>query len=39
MGAPKMIHLEPHQIGVEEFFKMLRFEQRSKLHELRFTLR
>ena len=25
---------EPHQIGVEQFFEMLRFDQRSKLEEL-----
>ncbi len=28
MGAPTKIHLEPHQLGVEQFLEMLRFEQR-----------
>ncbi len=32
-------HLELHQIGVEQFLEMLRFEQRSKLEELPVTLR
>jgi len=29
-----MTHPEHHQIGVEQFFEMLRFDQRSKLEEL-----
>jgi hypothetical protein len=32
-------HPEPLQLGVEQFFKMLRFEQKSKLEELPITLR
>jgi len=39
LGAPNETHLEPHQIGVEQFLEMLRFEQRSKLEELPVTLR
>lgn len=39
VGAPNRIHLEPHQLGVEHFLEMLRFEQRSKLEELPITLR
>jgi hypothetical protein len=39
MGAPDKTHLELHQIGVEQFLEMLRFEQRSKLEELPVTLR
>jgi hypothetical protein len=37
--APDRTHLELHQIGVEQFLEMLRFEQRSKLEELPVTLR
>ncbi len=39
VGAPTRIHLEPHQLGVEQFLEMLRFEQRAKLEELPVTLR
>ena len=39
LGPPTKIHLEPHQIGVEQFFRMLQFEQRTKLEELPITLR
>ena len=39
LGPPTKIHLEPHQIGVEQFLEMLRFEQRGKLAELPITLR
>jgi len=31
--APKRICSEPGQIGVEQFFQTLRFEQRGKLAE------
>lgn len=33
-GVPNEIHPERHQIGVEQFLEMLRFDQRSKLEEL-----
>ncbi len=33
-GVPNEIHPELHQIGVEQFLEMLRFDQRSKLEEL-----
>ena len=39
LGPPTNIHLEPHQLGVEHFLEMLRFEQRSKLEELPIILR
>ena len=32
--VPNEIHPERHQIGVEQFLEMLRFDQRSKLEEL-----
>ena len=34
VGVPKRTHPEPHQIDVEQFLEMLRFDQRSKLEEL-----
>jgi len=34
VGAPKETHPEPHQMDVEQFLEMLRFDQRSKLEEL-----
>jgi len=39
VGAPTRIHPEPHQLGVEQFLEMLRFEQRAKLEELPVTLK
>ena len=33
-GSPNRTYPEPHQIGVEQFLEMLRFDQRSKLEEL-----
>jgi len=33
-GVPTKTHPEHHQIGVEQFLEMLRFDQRSKLEEL-----
>jgi hypothetical protein len=38
MGAPEKTHLELHQLGVEQFLEMLRFEQRGILEELPITL-
>ena len=34
VGVPTKTHPEHHQIGVEQFLEMLRFDQRSKLEEL-----
>jgi len=34
IGVPTKTHPEHHQIGVEQFLEMLRFDQRSKLDEL-----
>jgi hypothetical protein len=34
LGVPNKTHPEHHQIGVEHFLEMLRFDQRSKLEEL-----
>jgi len=34
LGVPTETHPEYHQIGVEQFLEMLRFDQRSKLEEL-----
>ena len=34
VGVPTKTHPEQHQIGVEQFLEMLRFDQRSKLEEL-----
>ena len=34
VGAPKLIHPEPHAMPVDQFLAMLRFEGRSKLAEL-----
>jgi hypothetical protein len=31
LGVPTETHPEPHRIGVEQFLKMLRFDQRKKL--------
>jgi hypothetical protein len=39
MGAPNRTHLELHQLSVEQFLEMLRFEQRGKLEELPVTLK
>ncbi len=33
VGVPTKTHPEHHQIGVEQFLEMLRFDQRSKLEE------
>jgi len=33
-GVPDETHPERHQLGVEQFLEMLRFDQRSKLEEL-----
>jgi hypothetical protein len=30
VGAPSEIHLEPHQLGVEQFLNLLRFKQHKK---------
>jgi hypothetical protein len=38
MGAPKKTHLELHQLGVEQYLEMLRFEQQGILKELPVTL-
>jgi hypothetical protein len=38
LGAPKKTHLELHQLGVEQFLEMLRFEQQGILKELPVTL-
>jgi hypothetical protein len=38
MVAPKKTHLELHQLGVEQFLEMLRFEQQGILEELPVTL-
>jgi hypothetical protein len=34
-GSSQRTYPEPHQIGVEQFLEMLRFDQRPKLEELR----
>jgi hypothetical protein len=34
IGVPDEIHLERHQIGVEQFLEMLRFDQRIRPGEL-----
>ena len=39
LGALYRIYPEPHQLGVEQFLELLRFEQRSKLEELPVTFR
>ena len=39
LGAPNRTHLELHQLSVEQFLEMLRFEQRDKLEELPVTLK
>jgi hypothetical protein len=39
MGAPDSTHLELHQLSVEQFLEILRFEQRDKLEELPVTLK
>ncbi len=33
-GSLQRMYPEPHQIGVEQFLEMLRFDQRPKLEEL-----
>ena len=34
LGVPTETHPEPHQIGVEQFLSMLRFNKREELAEL-----
>ena len=34
LGVPTEIHPESHQIGVEQFLSMLRFDKREELAEL-----
>jgi len=37
-AVPNEIYPERHQIGVEQFLEMLRFDQRSELEELTLNL-